>query len=259
MKSYGRVAIVCVLCFALLSAFAPVGQAGGIVEAIGIALAKEIADAILEKSDAIAYAKAKTGGPDGDDKAIKSNDDENSFFTETELDADTGAVIASNGIGGDHYARIHIHWDWTSFGGSETWRPDPENEFGGYVQAWPDDDPVKPRDTTYAAAAAAFSESGRTDDYCYSAGVESIPGSGRKWKGVEAVRCSPIAEFALSEGAILLVSVERFSFTPTPPGPDLVQIAPLFNDPIDLFHSYLQETANLTVLPLLRGHDVIVQ
>ncbi len=265
---------------------------GGAIATIGVALLQEVKTAIQSLGKAVAYAKAKTDGPDSDDRAVKFNDDQDHGL-DWSLDANTGLIRGKNNVddreetpytpGDTHFAKSEIHFK--STGG--VWRPNPtvtvggkKQEFGGWVSAKPEDDPTVANQKTSAAAAAAFSADGKNLDFCYSAGVESTGGVIFELEKLQKVDCStlnqppransqlaptdstiaqdaPLPEFALEQGAVFLASVKRFAFDDV--GGDLVSIHPLFNSTVDLFHSYIQQDSNSSILPVLEGYDIALQ
>ncbi len=249
------------------------GSAGvGAGVAIGIALLNEVKQAIQSLGTAAVYVKAKTDGPDSDDRAIDFDFDRDRGL-DWSLDQWTQVVTGENNDddgeetpytpGDEHHAYIELHFE--STGGQ--WKPDPDDcrlcpaskkqECYGWVSAKPEDDPTKKDQKTFAVAAAAFSADGKTVDFCYRANTSTTPEGGTTYENPEKVDCSPVPEFALQEGAAFLASIDRFAFEGL--GDDEVVIRPMFGPTIDLFHSYLQQDINLSILPVLRGHDDQVQ
>ena len=238
------------------------GVEAGAVVTIAIAVLNEVKTAVESYGTAIAYAKVKLDGPDSDDRAIDYEYDADHGL-DWNLDAETDFVRAYNDYddgtevpytkGVRHCGWMEIHWD--STGG--VWRPEPGNELHGYVSVRPDDDPVRKNDATAGAAVAAFSADGKTVDFCYSAGAQTNAAGRIEFEFARKVDCSPRPEFLLRDAAAFLVSTHRFAFNDL--GGNRVQIQPLIDSPIDLFHSYLQESSNQRILPLLRGYDELVQ
>lgn len=244
---------------------AQAGAAEGAVGALGGEILKQVFNAVKSGSEANVYAKAKTDGPDSDDRAVKADADVNdNWFVNEDLDAKaevTGRNDVDDGEekpytpGEAHTAQIEIHFRYSG----DQWEANPkvkvgnkDQEFKGHVAARPDDDPTEVNQVTEAAAAAAFSVDGKTVDFCYTAAANQ-----GQFSNVKKVDCSPLPELTLEQAGIYLASVDRFVFQDL--GGDQVLVQPLVGPTIDLFHSYLVEGNDLSMFPVLRGHDVIIK
>lgn len=85
----------------------------GVAVTIAVAVAQEVIEAIKSLGTAVSYAKVRIDGPDADDRAVGYDFDRDRGL-DWYLDADTGAVIAKNGLGEDHLGWAEIHFYCTS-------------------------------------------------------------------------------------------------------------------------------------------------
>jgi hypothetical protein len=228
----------------------------------GNPLIKDIQTAIATDSidKATVYVKAMTDGPDSDDEAVdlasQSATDGSIRAQATALalnDIDDTTRRPRNGDPNMHFAFLVLAYEYQEAVG---WTPKQgDDRPRGNVIARPDDDPQEEGEKTMAAAAGAFSADGRTVNFCYSAHV-SATSDGKQEMRAQKVKCSPIPEFYLEEGASFLASADRFVFEDL--GDDRVRIHSLV-PVVDLFHDYLQQAGSGLLFPVLRGSSPEIQ
>lgn len=248
-----------------IKAFSITGVEEATVVTIAVELANSAKEAIQAYGDAIAYSKAKTNGPDADDRSVAYDIDRDRGL-DWSLDVDAAAE-ASNAVddgeetpytpGMFHSAWGKLHYQ--SVGGQ--WVPNPietvgskKQEYYGYAAANPEDDPVSSQDKTAAASVAAFSASGTTVDFKFGASVDTTASGQIQYKNMHQIQDLSDPPFDLSYASGFMASIERFIFSENTSGQVLIQ--PLFSRDIDLMHSYMTQGA--TLYPTLRGYDPLV-
>lgn len=237
----------------------------GVVTTITVQVVNHLKEIIQSFGAACLEVKAVTDGPDGDDSggdATSDCDDGLEWFLGEETGLVSGYNAEDNGTekpytpGDPHNASIELRYS-APFGGAWAFE-----SFNGWVKAEPDDDPTANAQKTYAAASAAFSADGKTFDACFEAATQE----GGHFTDVQKAPCPsqgladsedlPLPEMRLLHAGLFLAEPDRFTFTNL--AGDQVLIQPSI-ETVDLLHTYLQQPENLSILPLLRGHDPIVQ
>ncbi len=243
--------------------------------ALAVQIGVEVKNAIQELGTAIVYTKVKNDGPDSDDRLVDYDYDRDRGW-DWYLDAESDVHAQNNADdkeetpytpGDAHWAEMRLHYSCT--GGK--WGPNPVEddgngkmqEFWGAAFAFPDDDPGKKDNKTLAAAVGAFSADGKSVDFCYSGSDDDgtsnfqdvdkrpCPQGGSPSRGHETASLDSLPAYTISKAGAFLQSIDMFRFESM--GGDLVRIVPQRAGPIDLFHSYLQQTGSPTIFPLLRG------
>ncbi|GAB4274320.1 MAG: hypothetical protein Kow0092_29720 [Deferrisomatales bacterium] len=208
--------------------------------------------------------KAQVTGPDGDDKKANLEFDTEQIL-ETDLDCDTGTVMATNGSGLAHWAWAKLHYKDTAPAGSERWGPNltdykDKNGIGGYTWtfAWahPDDDPepgnqgsenCKGPNATCAAGVAVFALEGEVTEKLRKADAAKVEsasggGSGQSAGARAAAADTGLGAIAVSAFGAFYAAPGMFDFLVDG---DTVTVVPRFGSPVDLVHS----TGELDVSP----------
>ena len=222
---WGGLAAMCACSAKPVWAIEPVSA--GIVSGISVELLKGIANSVKGDDVAQVQVRAKTDGPDSDDKAFDGETDKDNLFFEYYLDARARAEAAQSPA---HFAHGELHYEYTSGKG---WQPNnisyiTGEEWWGATVAYPDSTPEDGSlNKTEAAVVGAFAWNGVIEFGGYideDHSVVEVPDS-PKIQATNAV----LLEFELSQ----------FATNVDPLDSNKVTVNPTLNmSQVDLFHNY---------------------